>query len=191
MMNNDLRNLSDSELSIRVIEQQDKSSMNILYRRYQHIVLGALMYYLEDINLAQSGTKTVFEDLWDNSPNFVPPYHFKTLLQQQIYKYIYETAKSKDKRLKEDFSVENIEWIFLLRSSLKSKNISKILNNCLDVLSKREYDLLITFYKEEKNIKYLAKQFNSNYFDILEEIQQAKRKIQICLHQKTTVGQNG
>jgi len=191
MMNNDLRNLSDSELSIRVIEQQDKSSMNILYRRYQHIVLGALMYYLEDINLAQSGTKTVFENLWDNSPNFVPPYHFKTLLQQQIYKYIYETAKSKDKRLKEDFSVENIEWIFLLRSSLKSKNISKILNNCLDVLSKREYDLLITFYKEEKNIKYLAKQFNSNYFDILEEIQQAKRKIQICLHQKTTVGQNG
>ncbi|HLS71652.1 MAG TPA: hypothetical protein VK027_08315 [Chitinophagaceae bacterium] len=191
MMNNDLRNLSDSELSIRVIEQQDKSSMNILYRRYQHIVLGALMYYLEDINLAQYGTKIVFEDLWDNSPNFVPPYHFKTLLQQQIYKYIYETAKSKDKRLKEDFSVENIEWIFLLRSSLKSKNISKILNNCLDVLSKREYDLLITFYKEEKNIKYLAKQFNSNYFDILEEIQQAKRKIQICLHQKTTVGQNG
>lgn len=191
MMNNDLRNLSDSELSIRVIEQQDKSSMNILYRRYQHIVLGALMYYLEDINLAQYGTKIVFENLWDNSPNFVPPYHFKTLLQQQIYKYIYETAKSKDKRLKEDFSVENIEWIFLLRSSLKSKNISKILNNCLDVLSKREYDLLITFYKEEKNIKYLAKQFNSNYFDILEEIQQAKRKIQICLHQKTTVGQNG
>lgn len=190
-MNNDLRNLTDSELTIRVIEQQDNTSMEILYRRYQHIVLGTLMYYLEDINLAQSGTKEVFESLWDNTPNFVPPYHFKTLLQQLIYKFIYETVKSKNQNIKDDFSVENIDWIFSLRNSLKSKNISTILNNCLEALSKKEYDLLLAFYKEEKDIKYLAKQYNSNYFGILEQIQEAKRKIQICLHQKTTAGQNG
>lgn len=177
------RNLSDEELINRVQDNNDKDAQHVLFKRYKHIVLGVLLYYLEDETVAVNGTTEVFEDLWiDAQKN--PIVSNREWMHNTAKKYAIRYLKEHKKPIPRTLEIINNEWETYLNLHHLNDSNEEAFKLCTQSMSPTDYEWITLFYKEEKSIKEIASIKQVSEITVLKEIQVAKRQLKVCIHQK-------
>lgn len=180
------KTLSDEELVISYQKKNDAYCLSVLYERYGHLVMGACLKYLKDVEESKDMTMHVFESLFEKLKNHDVS-NFKSWLyivtrnecfmflrkQNKTITYMEQTSASDE--LNED------ETDLDLKISLVSTKMNELKVNqrqCVDL-----------FYIQNKSYKEISDITGFSINQVKSEIQNGKRNLKILLEKENEFNQ--
>lgn len=174
---------SDEELIDLFKSEQSSLCLEILYKRYGHLVLGSCMKYLKNVEEAEDLTMSLFEKL----PGKILQHdisNFKSWLYTVTRNECFMLLRKEDKNRK---STELPEMI-LDESNDQDIHLSEvrlsILEQVLKELKEDQRICLELFYLKERSYQQISDDLKMSLMQVKSAIQNGKRNLKIRLEQR-------
>lgn len=181
------RNLSDEDLIHRMALKQDKEAFATLFQRYKHIALGVCLKYLKSESLAKDAVQNIFLKIWTDCHQFKIQ-RFKAWFYKLVKNHcLMELRKNNPEAVMDPtYSLESMEWEDNLHLKLNEEQLLIYLNLCLRTLNEAQNKCITKFYLEESSYLETSKATGFNANEVKSHIQNGRRNLKNCLHQKLT-----
>lgn len=164
----------------------DKESELLILERLKPLIISSIRRYNPDWNefedLIQEGREMVLICIKDYNPNINVPFlgYIKSRLK---YLYLNKRKVKKEFSLNESFGEDGQEYLELLESKenilegiLEKETYTK-LYNAIELLPKREKEVLGDFFFRDLTISQISKKYNITYRTVLNQKSNALKKL--------------
>ena len=179
------RNLPDEDLVHRIALKQDRDAFTTLFQRYKHLAAGVCLKYLGSEPLARDAVQTVFLKIWTDA-HLYQIRKFRSWFYQVLKNHcLMELRKSNPgQAIQPEGTTEHMEWEDNLHLKLKEETLLVQLDRCIRSLKESQRLCITYFYIEEKSYQETALLTGFSNKEVKSHIQNGRRNLKICLHQK-------
>lgn len=182
MSNVSYRNLSDEDLLFRVAERKDQEAMNMLYRRYAHLVMGVGLKYLpyED---AQDIIQQVFIKIWNDAAKYSVKV-FKPWLYTVVKNQCLMELRKKNPVVElPENGFDFVEYEDRSHHTMEQEKVLTILESCMQKLQQAQKACIELFYQGQKTYSEVAIVNNMTDREVKTHLQNGRRNLKICFSQ--------
>ena len=174
--------LSDNELLLLYIQQDDKIALGTLFKRYYHMVFGVAMKYMKNSDLAKDVTMQVFEKLIPDLKKHKIHYFKSWLYRVAQNACLMELRKNKSitKPLEENL-MGNMENETELHQIEEKEAMLTNMEHELDKLPAEQQKCIKLFYLERKTYNDICEATGYTFKEVKSFIQNGKRNLKIKL----------
>jgi len=176
---------TDEELVAKYISSNDLHYFTDLFMRYDHLILGVCLKYLENMEDAKDAVMNIFEkvqkEIYKHEVN-----NFRGWIYVVSRNHCLMKLRTENKNVEipfEDFVIGNMEseqiWHPLFEDE-SSDNVQSLVN-CMEELSKDQLECIRGFYFEKLSYQELAQKFGFSLKKIKSHIQNGKRNLKNCI----------
>lgn len=178
LIRNKYHSLSDNELAELYRQKQPSQVLGEIYKRYGHLVMGAAMKYLKNVQEAEDLTMNLFEKLPQKLiQNEIK--HFKSWLymvtRNECLMLLRKTNRSVDipeLEVSEDHEEEKVEY---------SDELVENLSKAIDELKEPQLSCIKLFYLDQKSYTEISQLLKLDLKKVKSAIQNGKRNLKIKL----------
>ncbi len=177
----DYRKLSDEELIHRFIHRNDHVTINVLFERYGHLVLGVCMKYLKDGEAAKDATQQIFIKLLEDLHKFQIE-HLKPWLFQVAKNHCLMQLRKAVKVVNNQFVTNeqmdsDEEW----QRKIETEHLYEKLEIAITQLNKEQRTCIDLFYSQKLTYAEIASKTKYSLQEVKSHLQNAKRNLKIKL----------
>lgn len=175
--NTKLKQKSDEELIALYRLEQNSYCLGILYERYGHLVMGACMKYLKNVQDAEDVTSQIFENLANKLLKHEITF-FKSWLYMVTKNECFMRLRKigKENTLPENFTVEDENE----QPELLEKEIQlEILERLIPTLKEDQRISIELFYIKERSYQEISDELKWSLMQVKSAIQNGKRNLKI------------
>ena len=157
-MADNLLNLDDDEIIIRIVNEDASKYFNILYKRYHSKVLDKCYSFVKNKQLAKELTEDIFSKVFEKLATFQQRSSFSSWLYSITYNHCIDYLREKKKLHYPSWNKENelpeiIDDIEDIAEEINYDNLLSIFK----LIHPEEEALLLMKYKDELSMKEIAK----------------------------------
>ena len=186
MSNVSYRNLSDEDLLYRVAERKDQEALNMLHRRYAHLVMGVGLKYLP-YDDAQDVIQQVFIKIWGEAAKYSVKV-FKPWLYTVVKNQCLMELRKKNPTVElPEGGFEFVEYEDRSHHTMEQEKVLTILESCLQKLQQAQRACIELFYQGQKPYSEIAKDNNISEKQVKTYLQNGRRNLKICFGQHKNI----
>ena len=180
---------SDKELLEEFKKSHNKEVLTTLFMRYQHLVFGVCMKYLQNIENSKDAVMDIYERVFSelerhNVENFKGWLY--VLSKNFVLMRIRSVQSKEEQQLTEVFMDNHMEsgdtWHPFDETS--SDQDLEWLQDCLNRLPENQRDCIQSFYLEKMSYKELSRERREAPGKVKSYIQNGRRNLKVCIEHK-------
>ncbi len=177
----DYQKLSDEELVHRYAQRGEEVAYNCLFGRYNHLVYGVCLKYLEDVSAAKDTAQQIFIKLLEDLKRFEIE-HFKSWLYQVAKNQcLMIIRKDKTQGQKESLDEGIVEFEDEWHHKLEREQLLDELEKAVKGLKTDQRICVEYFYMHKMSYAEIARQTNYDMNRVKSAIQNGKRNLKLKL----------
>jgi RNA polymerase sigma factor (sigma-70 family) len=181
----DYRKLSDQELVHRYVSRKDHVTINVLFERYGHLVLGVCIKYLKNNEAAKDATQQIFIKLLEDLHRFQIE-NFKSWLLQVTRNHCLMQLRKGVKLVNKDWEQgEDIESDEGWQQKIEDEKLYEQLELAIAQLNKEQRTCIELFYLKKMTYGEIASATKYTATQVKSYIQNGKRNLKIKLEALT------
>ena len=185
MSSADYRKLSDEALIHRFVHRNDQITINVLFERYGHLVLGLCMKYLNNAETAQDATRQIFIKLLDDLHQFQIE-NFRSWLFQATKNFCLMKIRKGIEVVNNEFvTYQDMENDDAWSQKMEEANLYEKLETAIIQLNASQRTCIELFYLHKMTYKEIAAKTKYSLQDVKNYLQQGKLNLKIRLETLT------
>ena len=175
----DYRKRSDEELIHRYVHRNDQATINVLFERYAHLVLGVCLKYLRNGDQAKEATQQIFIKLLDDLPRFKIE-RFRPWLLQVTRNFCLMQLRGHVKVISTELDMqEDMESDDSLHQKVEQEYLYEQLDQALIQLNQEQRTCIELFYLQKLTYSEIAGRTGFSLGEVKSHLQNGKRNLKL------------